>query len=575
MSDVSFSLKGFVSYGTLANNNRFETAPLGELSARAITFAKDRELLSTTTGGTPDTSVDVTVFSAIDATATQVKTPKQLETFLLGFAAWAYRQAALGSFTADSETFRQAALSEFDGRITDLTVAAMLTNGELFLPGSVSFSLVVENIAGDWTAIADLMESPRIKLWFSDDRFQREYDEFTYEFISPLQPLDLYFQQSAQVTEALGAVTFSDLITRANTAAGPYPYTIFRPERFNYQDPLDPTYKVPTDWGVLVWGAAGDNIDAIKERLIQWILANSTHTREEWAKIFPDIFTATEFIVSPFYSRIAVENMTIQAGVYSPVVGLGYAMDVTKTMACGTGYTDEHVIDNLQLAPIPYKSLAVSFTGGPENRNSKDRITDYYPDLMNVATGHPDFGRMSASTQGLVLMLEDMLKAAEEATEFSDIPPGMTRLERLNRQGESILYLVKSYEGVQYLVVTAGTMHRLFPPATYRPLVLTNEGADGLTSMPTGQVDVPYSTTFVAKGGTGVYTYDLPEAPYGVIQTQSIDPVTGEYTATFNAPGGDAGVRVRVRDSSNDTTVMDFRVHVMVAEPVTQTEGDD
>ncbi len=567
MSTVSFSLKGFVGYGALANNDRNVIAPLGELSAHSITFAKDRELYATTTGSNPATSVDLTVFSAVKGDGEVVQTPPLLSKFLLDVAAWSYRQAVLGTFDASSESYRQAALTEFNGKIVDLTVAGMIFNGSIYLPGSISFSVNPANIPGNWGDAAAYMADSRQKLWFSDDRFRREYDEFVYEFVSPLWPLELFFQQSANVTEDLSKVTFSDLVRQANTKADGQPYTLFRPESFTYHDPVDPTYTVPTDWGILIWGAAGDNIDAIKEELIKWILDNSTHTREEWAKIFPDIFTSTEFVVAPFWSQFAVENMTVQAGVYSPVIGVNYAQDVAKTVSTGTGYTDAHIVDNMQLAGIPFKSMCLAFIGGPENRNSKDRLTDYYPDYMNVASGHPDFGRMSASTRGLVLMLEDMLKAAEVATEFSDIPPGMTRMKRTNRDDEEILYLVKSYEGVQYLVVTAGTIQRLFPPSTYQALTLTSEGADGLTSMPTGTVGQPYTTTFVAKGGTGVYTYSLPEAPYGPVASHSIDPITGEYTATFNAPGGDAAIRVRVKDSSNDITTVDFRLHIAPATP--------
>lgn len=567
MSTVSFSLKGFIGYGALADNHRFDIAPLGELSAYARTFSKDRELYAIPTGSNPATTADLTVFSARRDTGVQVGTPLPLSNFLLQVSTWAYRQALLGTFTNNPESFRQACLTEFNGRIIDLTVGSMVYNGTIYLPGVITFAVNIENIAGAWGDAEAYMGSPRLKLWFSDERFRKEYDEYEFEFVAPLVPMDQFFQQSAQVNELLSAVTFTDMTERANDKAGTTPYTRLRTEMFHYYDPVDPTYKIPTYWSILIWGAAGDNIDAIKENLIQWILANSTHTREEWAIRFPDIFTSTEFVVAPFWSQYAVENMSVQAGVYSPVVSLSQALAIALSVSTGTGYTPAHIEQSVQVTSIPFKSIALGVIGGPENRQGKNRLTDHYPDYMNVSSTHPDFGRMSLETQGLVLMLEDMLRTAEVMTEFSDVPTGMTRMSRTNRTGAQILYLVKSYRDVQYLVVTANTMHVLFPPTTYAPLELTTGGAVGLTALPHATGGTPYRTTLIATGGTGIYTYSLPDAPYGVLLAHAIDPVTGEYSATTDEVGGDAVVRVRVTDSSMDSRTIDFTLHVIAATP--------
>lgn len=566
MSDVTYSLKGFVGYGALADNNPDVTAVLGELSTFARTFSKDRALYSTESATAPNSTVDLTVFSSKNAAAADLAVPAPYATLLLQIAAWSYRQAGLGTFTMSADSYRQALLIEFSGKVRDVVVGAMVDNGALKLPGAVTFFINPDSLGATWDpAVRANLDESRIKLWFSDDRFRREYDEYTYEFLAPLDRLDDFFLPPATVRERVLARSFQQLTQQIRDRSAQKPFTYLRSDSFDYHDPNDATFTVATDWTYLIYGAAGDNIDAIKEELIRWILANSEHTREEWAVIFPDIFTATEFIVMAMANQFAIENSPINRGVYSPLVNWNQALAMGLEVFTGTGYNEAHIKSNLTISTMPYKSLAIVLCGGPENRLGQTRFEQHYPDYLNVSTSHPDFGRMSLETQGLVKMWEQMVAVAETMTEFSDIPSTMTRLKRTNAQGHEFLYLVKSYRDVQYLFPSFGSIQAQFPPTGYERLDVTSEGAEGMTAMPHATGGAAYSTEFVAAGGTGVYTYSLVDAAYGPILSHSIDPVTGEYTATTVATGGDANVVVRVIDSSNAVITKTFTLHVIQA----------
>lgn len=571
MSEVTYSLKGFVGYGALADNRPDVIAALGELSTYSRTFATDRKLFSTETGSNPNSTVDLTVFSSRKGTdGAAMDVPLPYSQLLLQVSAWSYLQAYLGTFTNSPDSYRVALLAEFAGKITDVTVGAMVTNGDAYLPGAVTFYINPDGLGATWQPgeRADLEDS-RIKLWFADDRFRREYDEFSYIFIAPIMPLDSFFLPSAEVRDLVSQRTAPELFQDIRDKTDKKPTTVVRSDIFNYVDPVDPSFTFPTDWTYLIYGAAGDNIDAIKEELIDWILDNSEHDREEWAKIFPDIFTATEFIVAPAWNQFAVENSPVNAGVYSPIMNLIQARSLGHDAFTGTGYTAEHIDTNMCVAPIPFKSLALAICGGPENRGGKKRFEQHWADFMNVASSNnTDFGRMSLATQQLCLMLEAMLKVAETMTEFSDIPTTMTRLKRTNADGRTYLYVVKSYLNVQYLVASAQSVQAHFPPSGYEELDLANEGAEGMTAMPNGTRGVAYETWFNGIGGTGVYTYQLVDAAYGPITNHSIDPVTGAYTATLGA-GGDANVKVRVVDSSGAFYQRVFSLHVIATVPQT------
>lgn len=567
MSEVSYSIKGFNGYGALADNNPNVVAPLGELSAFSRTFSTDRYLFSTGSGSTPASTVDVTVFSSIKADGTKQPVARPVSGLLTDIAAWSYRQALLGTFTMNPESYRIAVLAEFAAKIKDVTVGAMIDNGNLKLPGAVAFYIVPDGLTGVWGVgeKAALGDDPRGKVWFSDDRFRREYDESTHLFVAPLENLDDFFLPPATVREKVQARTLSQTMQIIRDVEDKRPTTYVRADEFNYVDPGDPTFTFPTSWSYLIWGAAGDNIDLIKERLIEWILENSTHTREEWAEILPDLFTATELIVLPLWNQYSVENSPIKAGVFSPIVNFNSAKVIASSGFTGTGYNQQHIDDNTSATGIPFKSVAMLTCGGPENRNGKKRFEQLWPDYMNVPSNNnnSDFGRMSLLTQGLCLMLEEMLKVAETMTEYSDIPSTMTRLKRTNSAGQTYLYLVKSYEKVQYLVASAASIQQFFPPSGWKDLDLTNEGAEGMVAMPHGTGGQPYETYFEATGGTGIYTYELVDAAYGPITNHSIDPVTGIYTATLDTVGGDANVVVRVKDTSNAYKQKTFTLHVI------------
>ncbi len=567
MAIDTYSLKGFFAYGALADNDPNEVALLGELSVWSRTYSKDRLLFSVGSGGNPSTSVDTTIFSSKRAdTDVQVPVPVPYANLLTDIARWCYLQATTGIFTSNPEVFRQQILTEYSGRIRDVQVGPMLQQGSIYLPEFVVFYFVPDAVSESWGSERDYLDESRVKIWFSDDAFSRQFDEYEIEFIAPIPNLDDFFLLADQVTTRVNARTIPELTDQVREIAARNPYTILRSDIFTYHDPLvGSDYTLDTTWTFIIYGAGGNNIDAIKEALIEWILDNSTHTREEWAEIFPDIFTSTEFIITPMWNQYAVPNMTLQEGVFSPTVNVQRALEIARVTSTGTNYTETHVDQVLAVVGCTYKSLGLLAVGGPENRNGINRFERQWPDYMAVATTSIDFNRMQPDTQQWVMLLYQMLAVAEDMTEFSDIPLTMTRLRRTAPGGETVLYLVSSYKNVQYLVVARSSLEALFPPETDEPLQLTCEGAEGVTSMPNGMGGQPYSTEFVALGGQGPYEYELLSSNNGPILSQTLDPVTGEYNATLAGGGGEGVVEVLVRDANQVEVTVEFTLFAIGA----------
>lgn len=568
----TYSLKGFVSIGAFVDNVRYEVAPLGELSLRSATYAKDRAIYSTTsTGGSP-TPLEAIVFSSRTPEDDHFEVPVPYQGLLTSMIRWCHAQGINGNFTNNAETTRQLLMAEFDGKIRDAIVGQMIEMDGVWLPASVTFYINPDGLGATWDpAVRAELDRSRVKLWFADSAFAGEYDETDLEFLAPIDNarLDDFFLLADQVELKVKARTLEETHILIEQIKDGKPETKIRTLSFLYHDPNDKNWTLPTNWSFVIYGIAGDNIDTMKERLSKWILENSTHTREEWAVIFPDIFTSTEVIITPAWNLVAIPNETLQDGVYSPVINTIAARSMARRTCTGTGYNDDHIDSVLAVLATPYKSLGLLAVGGPENRNGQDRFEEIWPDYLSVTTDSNDFDRMQQLTQGWVTMLQHMLKVAETMTDFSDLPQQpypMTRLRRVNADGESYMYVVANYNNIQYLVASRQSVQQYFPPRGVDALRLTSNGAEGVTAMPNADISKgKYKTKFVAIGGVQPYTYELVSvSDVNRLGGATLDPDTGEFAADPLA-AGDIKVTVKVTDDAGSLSSKEFTLHIFTS----------
>lgn len=556
----TYSLKGFLSFGSLVDNVDHKVALLGELSVRSMTYSRDRELFATGTCGATGTAITATVFSSRSAADGKVTTPPEYGDLLSRMGAWMWNEALNGTFTANGEEFRQYLLAEYGTVLREVTIGPMLQQGQVWLPESITFYPLADELISD--NVPAYLSRGRVKVWLSNAAFSTQYDEYSYEFLAPVDTLDDFFKVRAQVEQIVASRTDEEVFQKLQALANGDPYTILRSIMFEYRDPDDPTYRLPTNWRFIIYGAAGDNIDAIKERLIEWILENSEHTREEWAEIFPDIFTSTEFILIPLMNQYAIPNKTIEPGMYSPTVLMVRGQEIARRMAIGTKYTQAHIDSVLSVVPTTYKTVTVLAVGGPENRDGVNKFYDQWKDYINVPTTSIDYDRMDPVTSAFVARMHMLLKIAEEMTEFSDIPIGFTRLTRKALDGTTVLYVVTNYNNVQYLAASKYSVSRLFPPASETPLRLTVQGVDDVDTLQNGRPDETYHELFRAMGGQGPYTYSLPAGLPDKVESHSIDPVTGAYTATF-LRSGQTTITVIATDANGNRVQKAFSLYVI------------
>lgn len=439
-----YILKGFMVYSALADNTVGAIAPLGELSTDSMTYAKEKGQY--VSDQYPDTLLYS--FESRDPELGLVPVPIQQSDNALMVGQWIFSNAISGQLTENRQQCQQQLSTEFVTDLENFEVGEMVSNGNIWMPSWVSYRIIgTESF---------------VKLWFSDEAFSSQYDGYELEIIPPVDNIDDLFGSRAAVRALLDSRTLQDVVRITESKRAEFPYTVLRTDQFNWVDRHDtesPKWETPTYWTVLVYGRIADNIDTIRNELVEWILERSSRDREAWVEILPDLFAATEFIITPMWSQYSVPNQTIQAGVYSPIVKVPEAISLAKQTCKGAGFSEAWVEQNLTITTTPFKSIGLVVTGSEENRDGITNFSDRFPDYMSVSTNSHDFSRMSPETQQWVLMLNEMLKHSETMTRYSGIPAGYNRLIR-----EDVVYLVRDYQNIQYLMVTRSTVNAITPP---------------------------------------------------------------------------------------------------------------
>lgn len=432
----TYILRGFISYPSLINNDLGEVAPIGELSKHAYTYSRETGIHRNIQF--PDTTLYA--FDTQTSDGAWVDLPPAYRDTVLSFSRDIYADARQGRFSDDVNITHQHISGSFSNLIENLKLGEMVTNGDVWMPEWVSFNLKNHDAF--------------IRLWFSDHAFQRQYGQYEYAFIPPVENLDDLHGSLTQVRAALEQRTYQKITEVIEQERGEYPYTRLIARQFAW---VGETQEILTDWTVLVYGEAGSDYDSIRVALGEWIVANSSFTREEWLDVLPDIFAPTEFIITPLWHLYAIPNKTVQAGIHTPLVAISETDTILKKTLRGIGYTITERFQNTLSTTHPYKSLAIYMTGSGANRDGKHRISDHFSDYIHVSQQNPDFARMSPNTQRWIRKLSEMLFLSETLTETSLLPAGYYRVVR-----EDVLYLGVSVDGILYLVVSRKSMHDLF-----------------------------------------------------------------------------------------------------------------
>lgn len=418
---------GFVNIKNFIKNTPGVTAVIGELSAKGYTY-------STEVG-----SYQVTDYSDVQLKTFSVERDGVLAELgltyysqILQISQWIYLRSVNGLITDDTQSLLQALNGEFSSFATFTSVGTILNNGSYKFPSSLVMSFT------------NAGESNNITVWYADANFLVEYPGKEFTVVFPMDDINVLTGAATTAVAAINAITLVGHTARIQTAIGNNPQTEIWTSNFTWVSLENDEITLPLPISVIIYGAAGINLDYIKDAIRESILGNSTETREVWEKVLPDLFTPTEYFVVPVWDRISLPNQLDSTSLYSPIVP--YKDQLTYTDKYMPEYTQAHVIDALEVVATTYQNLQLLICGHIRNYNVSYVFSDVWPKYAAIAPTSSEFGKIPEATRNFIIVLLTLLKTAESATATSILPTGYTRTQR-----SGIYYITATVDTVQYL----------------------------------------------------------------------------------------------------------------------------
>ena len=430
-----YNLKGFINFRDLVNNVSGQVATIGELSAESRTYERDIRVYSE-----PPVQEDTQLFAFHSVRDdSDVIVPNDILPMVLRMGQYIHDQMVADTIGTSSAVFISQIQTEFSGDISTFSHGPIIENTSLSstCPTWVEFRVL---------GIADSLNT--VKLWFSDTAFANEYPHYSYEIIAPIDDVDDFFGTPEAVETLLNAYSLPAKLSEADTISNGSPYTKLVAQSYDFKDPNDSSFSVPSQWLIIVYGRSGDNPDLIRNALVAHILAESSSNEAAWIEILPSLFLRTEYIFVPNWGAFSIPNEQLQGGLFQPVIQPEVFKEHMVAMVEGVDYTQSYIEDNYEMTFILYKSLSMGVIGNPNNQSGATQFSDDFDDYIVVTNTSADFNRMSLRTQAMSTLLTNLAIAAQTLSISSALPTGISRVVR-----NDVEFVAGVYDNITFMVV--------------------------------------------------------------------------------------------------------------------------
>lgn len=421
------TVRAFVTKAGYVDNTVKKVNTFFELSPFALTFSKKRGEYQSShyPGDVLHTFVTQNDTGSYTLPATQVD-----EVLLVVKKTLDYMTTHVFPYSAGE--LQSSVLAALSGTISSLSFGEFYSTPELTIPEWI-----------EWKSVDH--PDTNVRVWVRNEAFENQFSEYEIVVVPPIDNLDRFFTSYGTVSSELEKITASDTISRIQDWKDGDPESYTRVQSFRYYNPVNKDQFVDADWGVLIYGKNGDNIDAIKDAIVEYTTKKSTRPVDDWKDVFPDIFKRTEFLLWPRWDKISIPNITTLAALYSSVCDPSETYDFAAEK--WPGVTPDWLGKNLSVFPFDYKAIQVVVLNGSSNIAGKERITDLFPDYIPVGTASLDFNRMEPVTRDWILAMVELITVAETATEYTSIENPIRKVYR-----DGVLYLTRMIDQVNYLV---------------------------------------------------------------------------------------------------------------------------
>lgn len=429
-------IKGFVENAKYLSNNYRTIAPFGEFGVNSKTYSKNLYMYQNTL----DTNLTFTSCSVVNDSTGVIES--SIDTLVLKqinvISNFIYQQATTKQTTRDEVILFKTIMDNFGHIIRFVKIGNIINNVYIFIPESLEWETVINN------------KTYLIRIWFTNNSFSEQYDDYEITVIPPIEHLDDFFLPEALLKKKLEAGNDVIQMEKVQVARDLFPETMLKAEMYDFHSKITQEVMFSTTWHILIYGIAGNDIDKIKEAICDYILSNSTHTRDDWVKILPELFKHNEFVIIPRWDLYAIPDRVVTAGVHSSLLST-YDSNVLITdwlqNATPVKYAPLYLSRNLQTFTHPYKNLGILAIGNPENKQNIFKLSDLVPDYISVSSTSIDFNRMSNDTMNVSKVISELIILAETARRYTSLPNKVSRVIR-----DTKMYLVKKVNGFNILV---------------------------------------------------------------------------------------------------------------------------
>lgn len=422
-------IQGFVIKNSFIDNSQNATSEFFELSPFSLTYSRtqgDYQHL--------DYPGDlVHTFKCVDVESGElyIITPEQVKEILATVNA-VFSYANSNSAPYVRMDYINSVQANMNASIGNLTMGQFYPGSHHTLPEWIS-----------WESVT--FPGTKVKIWLRNAAFEAQYSDYEILVSPPIDQLDAFFGSYAAQAEVIKSTRLNMTMDSVMALRQELPETYLRIFEFDYVNPNNTTQRTSVRWAVLIYGENGDNVDSIKDAIVDYALKHSTKTMAEWETVFPELFTRTEFLFMPRWDRIAIPNLTDLGALYSNLNNPNEV--IVKAIAFWNEINSSWIENNLTVIPFDYKSLSVVALNGNTNRVGFTKLSELFPDYLPMGTMMPDFNRMSVNTRNWVLKMVELLKTAETVTAESTIANPMRRVFRNNK-----LYVCVMYNDINFLV---------------------------------------------------------------------------------------------------------------------------
>ncbi len=423
-------INGFVTKADRINNNKGVVNRFFALSPIALTYAKDYSEYQNATFPLNT----LYTFTALDEQGNELILPVEDVYKLMTVVETALAAIASSPLPYNKQLINQAVLVAHPSFLQDFTYGTIYSDQFERNPDWVSFKAILS------TGLTD------VRLWLMNEVFLTQYPGYEIVVIPPVDNVDLLLGNYADVKVLIENTPVQTLQDKTQDAIGNYPATKTRVLTFKLYNRQNPSQYTNVDWYLAIYGQAGDNVDAQKDAILDYLTQHSTRPVTDWQQVFPEIFKRTEFIFYPRWDAVAIENSNTDARIYQSIFSPKTMVDYVVSRN-PHGQLEPEVMGKLEALPFDFKCVIAGVMPGETNTQDIDSLSKVVPDYLPLSTSELDFGRMSVETQQWVNRIVGALAAAETVTAFSTLMMPYRRVFRSDK-----LYISFTWKNVNYLV---------------------------------------------------------------------------------------------------------------------------